>query len=95
MASLETKVDNLDVDKLKTDPTGLSNLSNIVDNDVAKNAVYDKLVININVSDTKVPSTSGLVTKTQYYSDKQGLGKKIKDVAKKIPNTSGLVKKTD
>ena len=38
---------------------------------------------------------SGLVTKTKYDSDKQGLQKKIEDFDKKIPSTSGLVKKTD
>ena len=42
-----------------------------------------------------MPSTSGLVTKTQYDADKQGLEKKIEEVNKKIPNTSGLSKKTD
>ena len=67
LARLETKVDNFNVDKLKTDPTGLSNLSDVVDNDFAKNTVYDKSVININASDAKVSSTSGLITKTQYY----------------------------
>ena len=45
--------------------------------------------------DTKIPSTAGLVFKTQYDSDKQSLKKKIYDVGKHIPNTSGLVKKTD
>ena len=39
-------------------------------------------------------SNSGLVTKTQYGLDKQGIEKKIEDVDKKISNTSGLVKKT-
>ena len=43
-----------------------------------------------------IPSTSGLVTKTQYDSEKQGLEKKkIEDVDKKMPNGSGLVKKCD
>ena len=45
--------------------------------------------------DTKIPSTSGLVTKIQYDSGKQGLVKKTEDVEKKIPNTTGLVKKTE
>ena len=30
----QTKLDNLDVDKLKTAPTGLSKLIDVVDNDV-------------------------------------------------------------
>ena len=52
-------------------------------------------MLKVNAIDTKIPSTSGLVTKTQYDSDKQGLEKKIEDVDKKIPNTSEMVKKTD
>ena len=34
LADLKTKLDNLDVDKLKTAPTGLSKLIDVVDNDV-------------------------------------------------------------
>ena len=49
------------------------------------------MVNKVNTIDTKIPSTIGLVTKTQFDSDKQGLEKKIEDV----DNTSGLVKKTD
>ena len=36
LASLKTKVDNLDVNILKTVPSALSKLSNVVDNDVVK-----------------------------------------------------------
>ena len=36
LASLETKVDYLDVDKPKTVPADLGKISNIVDNDVVK-----------------------------------------------------------
>ena len=53
--------------------------------------MYDELVIKVNAIDTKILGTSGIVTKTQYNSDKDGLEKKIKDV----DNTSGLVKKTN
>ena len=38
--------------------------------------VYDKYVTKVNVIDTKIPSTSGLVNKTQYDLDKKGRGKK-------------------
>ena len=48
--------------------------------------------MKINASDTKLPSTSELVAKTQYNSDKQNLEKKIEDVDKNVHNTSGLVK---
>ena len=42
LASLIVKVDNLDIGKLKTVPVDLSKLSNAVDNNVVKKAVYDK-----------------------------------------------------
>ena len=97
LARLKTKVDNLGVDKLKTVTSDLSKLSNVADNDLSKKTVYDnKLVINANAVDTKIPSTTRLVTKAQYHSEKHGIRKKIANVNKKIPNvvTSGLVKKT-
>ena len=34
------------------------------------------MVTKFNACDTKIPNTSGLVTKTQYGSDKQGLDTK-------------------
>ena len=35
-----------------------------------------------NAIDTEIPKTTRLVTKTQYYSDKQGLEKNIEDLDK-------------
>ena len=57
--------------------------------------LYDKLVTKINAIDTKIPSTIGLFTETQYYSDNQGLAKMIGDIDKKILNDSGLIKDID
>ena len=51
------------------------------------------LVTKVNA--IKVLSANGLVSKTQYSSDKQNLEKIIKGVNKKMVYTSGLVKKTD
>ena len=73
LTSLKSKVDNLNVDKLRTIPAYFSKLSNLVDNDVVKKTVYYKLVTKVNAIDAKIPSTSWLVTKTQYDSDKQDL----------------------
>ena len=56
--------------------------------------LYDTLAIKVNATDTNIPSTSELVTKTQYDSDKESLEKKFDDMDKKIPNTSGLDNKT-
>ena len=39
----------------------------------------DKLVIKFNAIDTKIPSTSELVNKTQYDLGKKVIEKKVKD----------------
>ena len=48
LASLKTKVDQLDIDKLAPVPVDLSKLSDVVKNDVVKKAVYDILVAKVN-----------------------------------------------
>ena len=48
LASLETEVDKLDIDKLAPVPTDLSKLSDVVKNDVSNKAVYDKLAAKVN-----------------------------------------------
>lgn len=75
-ASLIAQVDKINVDKLKADPPDLSKLTNIVRNDVKK-TVYDQLVTKVNAIATKLPSTSGLVSKIQFDSEKWNLEKKI------------------
>ena len=50
LGSLKTEVDKINVDKLKTVPADLSKLSNVVKNEFAKKAVYDKLVKKVNKS---------------------------------------------
>ena len=44
-----------------------------MDKDVVKKTVYNQLVSKANAIDTKIPSTSELITKTQYDSGKQDL----------------------
>ena len=63
LASFKAQVDKLDIDKLKNVLAALSMLNNVVDNDVAKKNVYDKLVNQVDLIDTKLPITSGLKTK--------------------------------
>ena len=82
------------LDKLKPILADLNKLSNVVD-EVVEKAVYNKFFTKDNANDSKMPSTSGLVTKTQYDSSKQSLEIKIEVVDKTIPDTIGLVKKTD
>ena len=43
LASLKAEVDKVDKDKIKTVPVDLSNLSNVVNNEVVKKTVFDKL----------------------------------------------------
>ena len=81
LASLKTEVDKLDIDKLVTALVDLNKLSDVVQNDVVKKTVYDKLIAKVNSIDT-----SGFVLETKYGTDKSDLEKTILD-------TSGLVKK--
>ena len=81
----------MDGEKLKTVPVDLSKLSSVVNNDVVKKTVYDKLVAKVSNIDT-----SRFLLKTKYYTDKSDLKqkKKISDADNKIPNISGLKKQT-
>ena len=83
LANLKTEIDKLDIDKLVPVPDDLSKLSNVVENDVVKKDVYNKLVAKVNGIDT-----SKFILKTKYDTDKS-------ELENKIPDTSGLVKKTD
>ena len=47
----------------------LSKLTNGVDSNVIKKAMYDKLTAKVNTITTKISSTSRLVTKTLYDLD--------------------------
>ena len=100
LTNLKTEVDKLDINKLKPIPEGLSKLSNLVQNDVAKKTVYNKLVAKVDNVDT-----SDFVLKTKYNTDKTELENKIPDISNlatktaltaienKISNVSNLVKK--
>ena len=61
LASLQTAVDKLDIDKLAPVPNDLANLSNVVKTDVVKKSEYDKLVRKVNNIDT-----INFVLKTKY-----------------------------
>ena len=56
-------------------PVDLSKLSDVVKNDVAKKAVYDKLAAKVNNIDT-----SAFVLKTKYQTNKTELENRIPDV---------------
>ena len=100
LAALKTEVDKVDVDKLKTTPTDLAKLSNIVKNDVVKKTDYNPKVTSIetkiagltkNASDNladitklKAVDTSNFVTRTKFSADTNALDDKI-DGAEKNP----------
>ena len=68
----------------------MSKLSNVVNDEVVKKTVFDKLVAKVNAIYTR-----GFVLKTKCYTEKSNLKMKISYADKKIPDTSSLVKKTD
>lgn len=70
LAVLKSKVDGLDVDKPMTDPTDLNQLSNVMDNEVLKEIVHEKLVTRANSIDTKLPSACGLLNHTIIQTSK-------------------------
>ena len=83
LVCLNAEVDKIDTDKTKTFPTDLSKLSNVLDNDVGKTTVYNKLVTQVNTLDT-----SRFALKNQYNNEKSCL-------QKIIPDTDKIVKKQD
>ena len=75
LAALKTKVDKIDVDKLKTVPDELAKLSNVVKNEVVKKTDF---------------SADTYVTRTKFSTDTNALDDKIDKVEKKIPDISSL-----
>ena len=47
LAALKTEVNKINIDKLKTAPTGLAKLTNAVENDLVKKTVYNTKVTSI------------------------------------------------
>ena len=67
---LKTKANDLDVDKLKTVPIGLKNLSDLVDKNV-KVTIFNKVNTKLNKLDKKVLDATTLLHINQYNTDKQ------------------------
>ena len=99
LAALKTEVDKIDVDKLKTTPTDLAKLSNVVKNDVVKKTDYNAKVTSIesqiagvtknttdnlnDITKLKAVDTSNVVLKTKFSADINTLDDKIDGVQKK------------
>ena len=110
LAALKSEVDKIDVDKLKTTPTDLAKLSNVVKNDVVKKTNYNTEVTSIenqiagvtkntldnlaDITKLKAVDTINFVLKTKLASDVTTLENKIDTVVKKIPDISRLATKT-
>ena len=99
LAALNTKVDKIDVDKLKTTPIDLDRLSNLVKNDVVKMTEYNTKVTSIeaqiagltkntvdnlaDITKLKAIDSNSFVTRTKFSADTNALDDKIDGVEKK------------
>ena len=83
MNNTKTKVASLDVGKLKAVPVDLKKLSDLVANEVVKNAKFNTLKKKIKSLEKKVPDATTLIHINQYNKDKQKLDKKIVNADKK------------
>ena len=109
LAALKTEVDKIDVDKVKTTPTDLAKLSNVVKNDVVQKTDYNTKVTSIeaqiagltknavdnlaDITKLKAIDTNSFVTRTKFSADTNALDDKIDGVKKKT-DVSGLATKT-
>ena len=110
LAALKSEADKIGVDNLKTLPTDLAKLSNVVKNDVVKKTDYNTKVTSIenqiagvtkntvdnlaDITKLKAVDTSNFVLKTTLASDVTTLENKIDTVDKKISDVSGLATKS-
>ena len=92
--NIKTKVDNLDVGKLKTVPVDMKKLSDAVDNEAVKNTKFNTLKAKVNNLERKTFDSTSLIHINQYNTDKQNLDKKNWRCWQKIPDTSGSVTTT-
>ena len=99
LAALKSEVDKIDVNKLKTTPTDLAKLSNVVKNNVVKKTGYNTEVTSIenqiagvtkntvdnlaDITKLKAVDTNNFVLKTKLDADVNTLETKIDTVDKK------------
>ena len=75
MNNLKTKVDDLDLDELKTAPVDLKKLCDVVDNEFVKNTKFDTLKTKVNNLEKKISDANTLIHINKYNTDKQNLEK--------------------
>ena len=81
--NLKTKVEGLDVGKLKIVLVDLKKLSDVVDNEVVKNTKFNTLKTKVNNLEKKIPDATKFIHINKYNTDKQNLVKKTGDFDKK------------
>ena len=84
---LKIKVNDLDAGNLKTVPVNLSNINEVVDNEVVKNTKINPLKKNVNNFEKKIPYAITSIYINQYNTDKQDFEKKFGDIENKTPDT--------
>ena len=90
---MKNKVDKLDVDKLVPFPVDLSNLGDVVKDDVVQKGVYNAKIKNI---EDKIPDITKLATNTNLNAKKKwslATTTALTAIQNKILNVSKLVKK--
>ena len=99
LAALKSEVDKIDVDKLKTTPADLAELTNAIENDVVKKTDYNTKVTSIeaqiagltkntvdnlaDITKLKAIDTNSFVIRTKFSADTNALDDKIDGVEKK------------
>ena len=98
LAALKTEVDKKDTDKLKTAPTDLAKLTNAIENDLVKKAVYNTKVTSIetqiagltkntvdnlaDITKLKAIDTNSFVIRNRFSADTNALDDKTDGVEK-------------
>ena len=94
LSNLKTKVDDLDVDKLKAVPSNLKKISDVVDKEVFNSTKSKTLKTKANNLERKILDVTTVIHINQYNTDKQNLEEKIGDIDEQVVDASGLVTKT-
>ena len=92
LAGLKTKVNNLYLDKLRTVPSNLSKLSNVVDK-TAKKTVYNNLIIKVNAIDIRYQVLVDYSLKHSMIQTTKVLRRRLRMFKKRYPILVGWLKK--
>ena len=81
--NLKTKLEDLDIGKLKTVLVDFKKLNDVVNNEVVKNSKFNTQNKKGNNLEKKIPDTTTLIHINQYKTDKQNLEKNLEMLIKK------------